>query len=193
VRWLAFPLLLLGCASRVQRAEVAGLAEAPAPAVEARSYVVDAARSTFAVYAVDVFGAEHRMRFGRWEATVDVGTTSHLVATVDMSTVEIDTPAATGTVKRHLLEVDQFPTATLDASLSRTHGDEHVVAGIADLHGVRRSLRFVGTLRAEGDGYRFKTEFVLSRKAFRIRYAPVEPFLRDDVRVVLDAFAHAPS
>jgi polyisoprenoid-binding protein YceI len=189
VRSLLFLLAFSGCASRVQRAETSAPKAVAAPIASATPYVVDSARSTLMVYAVDVFGNDHKMSFGAWEAKLDVGKTAHLVARIDMTTVEVETAGATNIVRRHILEVDRFPTATLDATLERTSGDEHSVIGLADLHGVKRSLRFTGTLRAEGDGYRLKSEFVLSRKAFKIRYGPVEPFLRDDVRVVLDVLA----
>ncbi len=54
---------------------------------------------------------------------------------------------------------------------------------------MQRGIRFSGTLRPENDGYRFATSFVVSRKEFNIHYAPLEPFVRDDVRVVLSLYA----
>jgi polyisoprenoid-binding protein YceI len=189
VRSLLLLLALTGCASRVQRAETSAPKAAPAPVVSAASYVADPSRSTLAVYAVDIFGNDHKMTFGAWEARAEVGKTARIVAQVDMTTLEVETAGATNVVRRRMLEVDRFPTATLDATLERTSGDEHTVSALMELHGVKRSLRFTGTFRAEGDAVRFKSEILISRKAFKIRYGPVEPFLRDDVRVVFDVVA----
>jgi polyisoprenoid-binding protein YceI len=189
VRALLIVLAFAGCASRVQRAETSAPKVDRAPVMEAKPYVADPSRSSFTVYAVDIFGNDHKMTFGSWDAKLDVGKTARLLARIDMTTVEVQTAGATNIVRQRILEVDRFPTATLDATIERTSGDEHALTGLADLHGVKRSLRFTGTLRKEGDAYRLKSEFVLSRKAFKIRYGPVEPFLRDDVRIVLDVVA----
>lgn len=196
MRALALCAVLASCGGpHVQRARVEGPAPAATPALElrpaAKAYDVDIARSTFAIYGADVFGGEHRMSFKSWSARVDIDDAPRIHASIDTASVEVETAGAAGVVRRHLLEVETFPSATLEATLARTSGPpaEHAVTGMAELHGVKKTLRFVGTLRQEGEAYRFTTEFVLSRKAFGIRYGPAEPFLRNDVRIVIDAYA----
>ena len=203
----AFSLLLGGAVAcggaATQRATVvpaaavaasAGASVGPRPLEihpTARSYRIDPKRSRFEIFGTDIFGVEHRMTFATWQARVTFEPAPRITARIETASVVVDFPGATGTVKSSVLEVERFPFATLDATLARTEGPaaEHVVEGVADLHGVQKTLRFFGTLTAEGDAYRFTTSFVVSRKDFAIRYAPVEPFLRDDARVVIDALA----
>lgn len=157
----------------------------------ASRYRVDTKRSRFEIYGTDVFGSEHRMTFKTWEAHVTLEPVPRIAAKITTDSVVVDFPGATSTVQKHVLECARFPVATLDASLARTGGPpaEHVVEGIAELHGVKKTLRFLGTLTEEGDAFRFQTSFVVSRKEFDIHYAPIEPFLRDDVRIVVNALA----
>ena len=67
--------------------------------------------------------------------------------------------------------------------------NEVVVEGTTELHGVKKDLTFTGLLRQDGEDYRFNAAFVLDRQTFGIRYGPVEPFLKDDVRLVIDVVA----
>jgi hypothetical protein len=58
------------------------------------------------------------------------------------------------------------------------------------LHGVQRGISFVGTLRREGEGYRFSTEFNMSRSAFAIRRTPdLDWMIFDDFRVRFELLA----
>ena len=157
----------------------------------AKSYRIDPKRSRFEIFGTDVFGAEHRMTFKTWQARVTLDPTPRITARIETASVVVDFPGATSTVQAHVLEVDRFPLATLDATLARTSGppDQHVVEGIAELHGVQKTLRFFGTLTEEGDAYLFRTSFVVARSEFGIHYAPIEPFVREDVRIVVDALA----
>jgi polyisoprenoid-binding protein YceI len=100
-------------------------------------------------------------------------------------------PAANRILRYQLLECDAYPRSTLDATMRPTGVTpaEQLVDGISELHGVRKKLRFTGLLREEGDAYRFTAAFVISRKTFNIRYAPAEPFLKDDVRIIIDVLA----
>lgn len=195
----ALPLVLVLAAAcggtKVQRAAVVASAPAGPRPLEihptASRYRVDAKRSRFEIYGTDVFGSEHRMTFKSWDAHVTLAPTPRITAKIETESVVVDFPGATGAVQKHVLECAKFPVATLDASLARTDGPpaEHVVEGVAELHGVKKTLRFLGTLTEEGDAYRFETSFVVSRKEFDIHYAPMEPFLRDDVRIVVNAVA----
>ncbi|MCW5835247.1 MAG: YceI family protein [Labilithrix sp.] len=193
--------VLLGCGrASSQRAAIGPVAGADRPAAAvrpleirptARVYEVDPSRSRFELYGADVFTGEHKGTFGSWRARIEIGPPPVISATVDTGSIEMAMAGATGILKSYLLETHRYPTATLTATLRRTDGppEEHVVEGTATLHGVEKGIRFLGRLTPEGDGFRFATDFVLSRKAFDIRYTPLEPLLRDDVRIVLDAFA----
>lgn len=157
-----------------------------------REYIVDTARSHFEVFGKGTVAGEYKMSFRTWEARVYIEPNHpRIKVRVETSSVQMDLVGGTGLVRTKLLESDRFPLARLEATMSRTEGppEEHLVEGIADLHGIKRGLRFLGTLTQEGEGFRFKTEFILSRKEFDIHYRPIEPFLKDDVRIVVDAIA----
>lgn len=208
-RAMAFALgaSALACGARTERATIVPLPQVETDAkpvsisdgtpssgrLSRRNYVMDPARSHFDVFAADILTGEHKMSFDHWEAFVTVESKATIDVRVAMASASVDVPNATAYVKQNLLEVHRFPTATLSGILSKTKGppDEHVVEGVAIIHGVKKGLRFLGTLKQESEGYRFRTSFVISRKEFAIRYQPLEPFLKDDVRIVVDAFAKA--
>jgi len=215
---LAGVFVLGGCGSSGQRAVVTPLAVQPtkpravaeaegSPLVEApkaHRYNLDPARTKLEMYASDIVTGEHRGWFERWKGHVDIVPANDgpkesipkvalIVAEIQTDSLVVDLAGAADFVKQKLLEVQRFPRATLTATLSKTDGDipsEHVVQGIADIHGVKKQIRFVGDLTKDGESYRFKTSFVISRKDFDISYTPVEPFLKNDVRIVIDGVAH---
>lgn len=188
-------LLLGGCANRTQRAAISAVPAGPPGAIGsaeiAPELVVDTARSRFEVWGEDIVSGEHRIWFGRWSARVRKTKEPEIHASIEMCSAEIDMPRVIRLLRYELLECDLFPRSTLDATMKPTGAKpaEQLVEGISDLHGVRKQLRFTGLLREEGNGYRFTAAFVISRKTFNIRYAPAEPFLKDDVRVVIDVLA----
>lgn len=191
-------IFLVACSGSTQRAAVsaapAGHARPEADEV-APEFVVDTARSRFEVWGEDIMSGDHRISFRRWSARVRKTKEPEIHAEIDTCTAEIDMARATRILRYELLECDQFPRSTLDATMKPTGGKptEQAVEGISDLHGVRKKLRFTGLLSEEGTGadrhYRFTAAFVISRKTFNIRYAPAEPFLKDDVRVIIDVVA----
>lgn len=193
-RSLLAVVFLVSCGTHTQRATVGAKAPAAAPLPvqpAARDYEVDTKRSRFEVWGKDVFSAEHRITFGAWRAHVTTGATITIAADVDMTTATVDLQGADGLLRRHLLEADRFPHATLHATMRSTGRlpDEVLVAGTTELHGVTRDISFTGLLRQSGDEYRLSARFVLDRQAFGIHYGPVEPFLHDDVRIVMDVVA----
>jgi len=188
----------LGCGASTQRASVSA---APAPVATgaslldasptAKEYVVNLSRSKLEVWGQDITGTEHRITFGSWRARVTLDPVPTISAELEMGTAKLDGPKGTGALRRHLLEADRFPLSTLEATMKKTGArpGEHVVEGVTVLHGVRKRLRFTGQLTQDGESFHFVAAFVISRKTFGIRYAPAEPFLKDDIRVVIDVVA----
>lgn len=202
-------VVLAGCGHGTQRAAVSAVgagatgSEADASEKDAPEYLVDTARSRFEVWGTDILSGEHRITFPRWQARVRKTRRPEIHAEVDMCSAEIDMTSALGVLRHKLLECDRFPTGTLDATMTplTTGGakpNEQLVEGIQELHGVRKKLRFTGFLTQEAapagspsaePHYRFVAAFVIARTTFGIRYGPAEPFLKDDVRVVIDVVA----
>ncbi|MBX3226307.1 MAG: YceI family protein [Labilithrix sp.] len=188
---------LAACGGSTQRAAVSAAPPAAngaslldaAPAE--KEYVVDVARSKLEVWSQDIMGGDHRITFGSWRARVKTEPVPSIAAELEMATATLHPPRGTRTLRARLLEVDKFPLSTLEATMKKTgeRRGEHLVEGVTELHGVRKRLRFTGLLTQDGDTFHFVASFVISRKTFGIRYAPAEPFLKDDVRVVLDVVA----
>lgn len=159
-------------------------------AEDAPVYVVDTSRSRFEVWGEDIMSGDHRITFARWRASVRKTKAPEIHAEIAMCSAMIDVSSAVGILRYQFLQCDQFPRSSLDATMKPTgKTNEQLVEGIADLHGVRKKLRFTGFLKEEGAEYRFTAAFLLSRKNFNIRYGPAEPFLKDDVRVIIDVVA----
>lgn len=179
------------CASAPPSRSVAALpSESGEKGPEPGRYVVDAARARFDVFGAGTIAGHYRLRFPEWRAVVVLAQdrTARLDVTIDTRSVEVDKKAALGIVRDHLLEVERFPVAALTATLRPTDAaGGFEIDGVADLHGVRQRLRFPGRLRAAPEGYTFHTEVKISRKAFGIRYAPIEPLVKDEVRIVVHA------
>lgn len=167
---------------------------APEPDASERRYVADPRRSRLEVHAWSTFAGWQRITFGRWSAKVVRGKVVRVSVDVDMTSLQIGLPdPAESVIKSRLLEVHRFPHATLEGTVHAVRGGavpdegEITVEGLAHLHGVRRAIRFVGSLAPEGPGYRFRARFLLSRLDFDIGFHDAwDTFLGDDVRVVLD-------
>jgi polyisoprenoid-binding protein YceI len=195
---IALVVAAVGCGTATQRAAVAPVKSgqftppSPLPATPAaKDYEVDTKRSRFEVWGTDLFSGDHRITFERWRAHVTTGDVITIDAEVDVTTASVDLPSANGLVRRDLLEADTYPRATLHATMTSTgrKPNEVRVAGTTELHGVTKELSFTGLLRQAGADYRFNAAFVLDRQTFGIHYGPVEPFLKDDVRLVIDVVA----
>lgn len=157
----------------------------------AKRFVVLGHRSHLDVTGHDSVLGNHALSFARWWAHIEADP-PRIVVEIDLRSLHSDEGFVTSIVKDHLLEVDRYPHATLVGSLSATsRAGEIVIDGVADIHGKQIPLRFVGQLRAEGDGLRVHASFDMSRRAFDLSYAPAEAFLDDRFHVSVDAVASA--
>lgn len=187
---------LLGCGASTQRATVGTHSPAPkAPPLEvkpaAKDYDVDTKRSRFEVIGSDLFSGDHRITFPDWRAHVTTGDEITIDAEVDTTTAAVDIESANDLLRAKLLNTDTYPRATLHATMRSTGKKPHevLVAGTTELHGVTQDISFTGLLRQEGENFRFNARFVVDRQTFGIHYGPVEPFLKDDVRILIDVLA----
>jgi polyisoprenoid-binding protein YceI len=158
----------------------------------ARKYVVDPTRSRFDLVGYGTLTGEAKGTFTSWHArVVMMDGVPKIEADVLTDSLEVEMPGAAPILKKYFLETHRFPSATLTGTLWRTNGppDEHVVEGTAVVHGVRRGIRFTGSLTEGDGGYHFAARFVVSRKEFDVRFAPLEPFVRDDILIDIDVYA----
>jgi polyisoprenoid-binding protein YceI len=156
----------------------------------AMRYVIFARHAHLDVKGHDSVMGDHVLSFSRWSARIDVEEPPHVEVDIDLTSLESREALIASLVRNDFLETSRYPHATLVGTLSRTSADGGIVIdGTADIHGTRSALRFVGTIRAEGEGYRIDAAFDMSRRAFGLTYAPVEPFLDDVFRIVVSAVA----
>lgn len=167
---------------------------AAAPSRNATRYVIRPQGSSVLVFAVDIVTGNHTLTFHDFRGSLvieDHPATGRLTLDVDLRTVTSTTEQVTRIIRDELLEVDIHPRARLVADLrpGREPG-ERMVQGNMLLHGVELGISFAGTLRREGEGYRFSTVFDMSRHAFGIRRSPnMDWMINDDFRVGFDLLA----
>lgn len=200
-RFVLLSLILLGCAGSPPRSAVDARGEdSPALAPLATPlplhlgvdrYVVLGKRSRLTLAGRDSVLGHHEMELTRWWGHIDLATAT-IDAELDLRSLRTDEAMVSSLVKGPMLEVDRYPTATLSATLFATSEPGRVILdGTLRVHGTEGAVRFTGTIREEGEGYRLVASFPMSRRAFGVHYAPVEPFLDDLVRVNVDALATA--
>lgn len=149
-------------------------------------------RSDFRIYASDVITGEHRMTFERWVAIIDTTPSLSLRGEVDMTSLRASPDALASYARRKILEVDRYPRAVLSCALRPldVRAGTYAVEGELELHGVRRPIRFVGSVERRGDDFRFRAELMMSRAAFDVRVPPPwDALVKDEIRVVIDAVA----
>lgn len=155
----------------------------------AKRYVVFGRRSHLDVSGHDTVLGDHRLTFRSWSARIETEP-PRIVVDIDLRSLDSSEGMIVPIVRDNMLEADRYPHATLVGSLSAAgRAGEIVIDGIADVHGKRVPLRFTGAMHEEGKGYRFRGSFDMSRRAFDVSFAPVEPFLDDTFRVSVDAVA----
>jgi polyisoprenoid-binding protein YceI len=86
--------------------------------------------------------------------------------------------------------VKEFPKATFASSEIKAGGEgefSHTVVGNLTLHGETKKITFPATIKMEGDKVMVKSEFVINRKDFGMKY-PGKPddLIRDEVVIKLD-------
>ena len=152
-------------------------------------YVVLGRRSRLDVMGHDNVFGNHHLTFRRWWARIETEPPT-VVVEIDLRSVDSEEGLLLSIVRDDMLEANRYPHATLTGSLGSTSRTGNIVIdGVADIHGKQVPLRFTGAIREEGAGYRFKASFDMSRRAFGVGFAPVEPFLDDTFRVSVDAVA----
>lgn len=160
----------------------------------ARRYVIRPQGSSVEVFAVDIVTGNHTLVFHVFRGSLvveDPAATGRLTLDVDLRTLTSSSDLVAGIIKDELLEVHDHPRARLVAAFQPgREPDELTVQGNMLLHGVERGIRFIGTLRREGEGYRFSTVFDMSRSGFGIRRDPdLDWMINDDFRVQFDLLA----
>lgn len=199
---VALSLALLACSSsKVQRAptvpatEASPIAVAPPPASFgelAPRYIVHRDRSRLEVIASDSVLGKHLITFDRWQAKVTTSPSLMIALSIDVTSMKMDPAKLGGWIQENVLEARRYPQMKLDATMRILDVREGTatVDAIAEVHGVRRALRFDGIVTKHGDAFRFRAEVIVKRQDFKLRApAAVDPFVHDDIQITVDAVA----
>jgi polyisoprenoid-binding protein YceI len=195
-------LLLCSCGgSKVQRAATVPVTEAPhvAPApppnsfgVLAKRYIVHHERSRLEVLASDSILGAHVITFDRWHAHVETDPSLTITLVVDVTSMRMEPPKLGAWIQENVLETRRYPEMKLDATMRIIDARDGTasVDAIAEVHGVRRALRFNGVVTKHGEAFRFRSEVTVKRQDFKL-HAPkmFDAFVKDDITIVVDAVA----
>jgi polyisoprenoid-binding protein YceI len=165
-----------------------------APPEEAQRFAIRPDGSILEVFVNDLATGPHTLTFTRFRGSLvpeEPGGTGTLTLDVDLRSVRTDSETVASIIKEELLEVDRHPHARIAATLRPGRApDERRVEGNVLLHGVRRGLRFSGTLRHRRARWYLSGEFVMSRVAHEIRRTPdLDWMIADEFLVKLDLLA----
>jgi polyisoprenoid-binding protein YceI len=142
---------------------------------------------------------QHDGGFNRFRGIIDLVDekidTSRVFVEIEMDTAYTDVADLT----KHLLTPDFFDVAKFPRSafLSSTiapdpakGGDNYMVTGELDLHGVKKTITFPATIKLTPENVSVDAEFSINRKDFGIVYAgKADDLIRDDVVLILDIVA----
>jgi len=195
-------LALLACSSsKVQRAptvpvtEGSPIALAPPPASFgelAPHYIVHPGRSRLEVIASDSVLGKHHITFDRWQAKVTTSPSLTIAMVIDVTSMKMEPAKLGGWIQENMLEVRRYPQMKLDATMRilDVRDGTATVEAIAEVHGVRRALRFDGIVTRHAEDFRFRAEVIVKRQDFRLRApAAVDAFVNDDIQITVDAVA----
>ncbi len=156
---------------------------------DGKRWVVLGRRSSLIVSGHDSVLGDHTLTFDRWVGRIE-GDPPKLTVDIDLTSLRSDESLVESITRDHLIEAHVHPRATLTASLDAIEDARGIVIdGTANIRGTSGHIRFAGNILRDGDAIRFDASFPMSRSAFGLLYAPVEPFLDDSFRVTVHAVA----
>ncbi len=146
-----------------------------------QGWVIDPGRSKLEFSLRHIVVQRIRGRFGRWGGTLFVDREQPALSSVE---VWIDLASiTTGDAERdahvcsaEFLDVERFPRAKFSSGLVQVHGQDVVVDGRLNLHGVVHDVQLavkVGPIAAGADGRprsRYEARTVIDRQAFGLHW-----------------------
>jgi len=123
---------------------------------------------------------------------------SHVLITIDASTVKADDPKLTEHLKTaDFFDVAKFPEAKFESTAIKAGGEKgatHTVTGNLTLHGVTKSITFPATISVTGGVATVDANFAINRKDFGINYPGAQDnLIRDEVVMKLTIHANKAS
>jgi polyisoprenoid-binding protein YceI len=167
---------------------------APAPVAAATvSTPVVKEKSTIGFVGAKVT-RDHTGKFNQFDGSVDYanGQPSRIAFDIDLGSIETDTPQLTDHLKTpDFFDVAKYSKASfVSTSITPAQGAAgatHTVAGVLDMHGVKKEVSFPATVETTADGVRARSEFTINRHDWGISYKGMaDDLIKDEVLIKLD-------
>lgn len=200
--WKALPgalalAAMLGCSNPADNVPAASVNAAPnataqaGPAAGAKTYAFGTNSSSIEFIGSKVTGSHHggfRNFAGEFKvADGKLAGAGHKVV-IDTRSLWSDNQRLTGHLKNpDFFHVEQFPTATFEATAVEPKGNEWTVTGNLNLHGITRQISFPATIAVTDDSVHVASEFSLNRFDFDMKYpGKADDLIRQEVVLKLN-------
>lgn len=112
---------------------------------------------------------------------------SKVTVTIDMKTIESDTPKLTGhLMSADFFDVEKFPESKFESTKVEKAADGFTVTGNLTLHGVTKSISFPAKITTSADEVNVTADFGINRKDFEIVYPGMpDDLIKDEVLIKL--------
>lgn len=168
----------------------------PAPTGESKTYVIepnDDSAIDFEGYKV-TGGKKGGFANFSGEVTVPGGdlTQAQVKVEVDLVSVFSEAGALTETLKgKDFFEVETYPTAKFTSSAIEKTGEEYLVKGEFDLHGVTKTIGFPAKITVDGSALKASAEFTIDRNLWGVSYAGLtDDLIKPEVLVKFEILAN---
>lgn len=191
-------LLVVGCdndpvkdAPRAQTSEAAPVVEKKVEAEEVQTLAINQDNSSVGFVGAKVTD-KHEGSFKKFSGELKLApsdiTKSSVNVTIDMKTVETDTPKLTGHLKSpDFFDVEKFPEAKFVSTKIEKSGDQYQITGNLSLHGVNKAITFPAKIRSGKGDVSVQAEFGINRKDFEIVYPGMpDDLIKDEVLIRLE-------
>lgn len=168
-------------------------------AADTQTLAFSAADSKVEFVGAKVTG-KHDGSFGQFTGTVKLvsgdPTKSQVSVDIDTASITADVAKLTGHLKSpDFFDVEKFPKARFESTSVKAGGEKgatHTVTGNLEIRGVKKSISFPATIKAEAGKTSVDAEFSINRKDFGLNYpGKVDDLIRDDVLIKLTIRAGA--
>ncbi|MFM1919356.1 MAG: hypothetical protein RLZZ303_990 [Candidatus Hydrogenedentota bacterium] len=192
----AAPAAAAPAETAAEAAAPAAAEAAPAPSGESKTYVIepnDDSAIDFEGYKV-TGGKKGGFANFSGEVTVPGGdlTQAQIKVEVDLVSVFSEAGALTETLKgKDFFEVGTFPTAKFTSTGIEKTGEEYLVKGEFDLHGVTKTIGFPAKIAVDGTALKASAEFTIDRNLWGVSYAGLtDDLIKPEVLVKFEILAN---
>ena len=191
---LAFALSIAACANPADDKPHATVSEATqtpdaAKPAGAETLAITPANSKIEFVGSKVTGS-HNGGFKQFTGTIELAKEgvekSRVTIDIDTDSIFTDNERLTGHLKTaDFFDVPKHPKANFTSTKiepATTAGATHMITGVLDLHGVKKTVNFPATIQVAPDAASVNAEFAINRKDFGINYTgKADDLIRDEV------------